>query len=119
MLFPPGYLSTQSLKNMRAVRRPAIQGGKVTIEGLMETGIFLCGSPDTVRQEAGREPPRAGLPELPRGAAIRDLAARSHREELRLFAREVLPALQALTDKEYARHGGRSRRIEEEQHGAT
>ncbi len=81
MLFPPGYLSPQSLKNMRAVKRPAIAGGTVTIDALMETGIFLCGSPDTVRRKLIESHRVAGLPEFPGGAAVRHPAARPDRAE--------------------------------------
>src|SRR5579872_3710771 len=97
MLFPPGYLSMQSLKNMRSVRRPAIQGGKVSIEGLMETRIFLCGAPDTVRRKLVESHRELGfqnfLAVLQFATLPRDLTEKN----LTLFAREVLPALQALT----------------------
>jgi hypothetical protein len=102
MLFPPGYLSAQSLKSMRSVRRPAIQGGKITIEGLMESGIFLCGSPDTIRKKLVESHRVLGfqnfLAVLQFATLPRDLTEKN----LTLFAREVLPALQGLTDKDYA-----------------
>jgi alkanesulfonate monooxygenase SsuD/methylene tetrahydromethanopterin reductase-like flavin-dependent oxidoreductase (luciferase family) len=102
MLFPPGYLSQQSLKNMRAVKRPAISGGTVTIEALMETGIFLCGSPETVRRKLVESHRVLGfqnfLAVLQFATLPRDLTERN----LRLFAAEVLPALQGLSDKDYA-----------------
>ena len=102
MLFPPGYLSAQSLKSMRSVRRPAIAGGKISIEGLMETGIFLCGSPDTVRKKLVESHRVLGfqnfLAVLQFATLPRDLTERN----VTLFAREVMPALQALTDKDYA-----------------
>ncbi len=87
---------------MRAVRRPAIAGGKISIEGLLETGIFLCGSPDTVRKKLVESHRVLGfqnfLAVLQFATLPRDLTERS----LTLFAREVMPALQALTDKDYA-----------------
>ena len=102
MLFPPGYLSAQSLKNMRAVRRPATAGGKVTIEALMESGIFLCGTPDTVRRKLVESHRLLGfqnfLAVLQFATLPRDLTDKN----LRLFASDVLPALQMLTDREYA-----------------
>ena len=63
---------------------------------------------------AGRQPPRAGLPEFPRPAAVRDLAARSHRAEY--------PALRGRGDAGAAgahrqgicRHGTGGRAIDEE-----
>ncbi len=101
MLFPPGYLSMQSLRNMRAVKRPHLSGGKATIEGLIETGIFLCGTPETVRRKLVESHRLLGfqnfLAVLQFGTLPHDLTDRN----LRLFAAEVLPALQALTDKDY------------------
>ncbi len=102
MLFPPGYLSAQSLKNMRAVRRPALQGGKVSIEGLMENGIFLCGSPDTVRQKLVDSHHVLGFQNFLAVLQFATLPRALTEKNLRIFAREVLPALQGLADKDYA-----------------
>jgi alkanesulfonate monooxygenase SsuD/methylene tetrahydromethanopterin reductase-like flavin-dependent oxidoreductase (luciferase family) len=102
MLFPPGYLSAQSLKNMRAVRRPAIQGGGISVEGLMETGIFLCGSPETVRKKLVESHRALGFQNFLAVLHFATLPRALTEKNLTLFAREVMPALQALTDKDYA-----------------
>ena len=102
MLFPPGYLSAQSLKGMRAVKRPAISGGKVTIEALMETGIMLCGSPDTVRRKLVEGHRALGFQNFLAVLQFATLPRDLTETNLRLFAREVLPTLQALSDKDYA-----------------
>ena len=101
MLFPPGYLSAQSLKNMRAVRRPATAGGKVTMEALIESGIFLCGSPDTVKRKLVESHRLLGFQNFLAVLQFGTLPRALTEKNLRLFAGEVMPALQALTDREY------------------
>jgi len=100
-LFPPGYLSAESNKAMRSHKR-TITAGAFTVDQLIELGIILCGSPDTVRRRLAESHRMLGFQNflgLMQFATLpRDLTERS----LRLFAAEVLPALQGLTDKEYA-----------------
>lgn len=100
MLFPPGYLSAKSLKNMRSHKR-SVSGQEHTIDSLIEQGIILCGSPDTVRKQLMDTHRLLGFQNLlcllQFGTLPRDLTERN----IRLFAREVLPAIQTLTDKEY------------------
>ena len=101
MLFPPGYLSASSLKNMRSHKR-SVTGQEHTVESLIEQGIILCGSPDTVRRKLTEVHRLLGFQNflglIQFGTLPHDLTQKN----IRMFAREVLPALQALTDKEYA-----------------
>jgi alkanesulfonate monooxygenase SsuD/methylene tetrahydromethanopterin reductase-like flavin-dependent oxidoreductase (luciferase family) len=100
MIFPPGYLSAKSLKNMRSHKR-SVSGQEHTVDSLIEQGIILCGSPDTVRKKLMDTHRLLGFQNLlcllQFGTLPRDLTEKS----IRMFAREVLPALQGLTDKEY------------------
>jgi len=100
MLFPPGYLSAKSLKNMRTHKR-SVSGQEHTVDTLIEQGIIVCGSPDTVRKQFIDTHRLLGFQNLlclmQFGTLPRELTERN----IRLFAREVMPALQALTDKEY------------------
>ena len=100
MLFPPGYLSAKSLANMRSHKR-SVSGQQHTIDSLIEAGIIVCGSPDTVRKQFTRTHSLLGFQNLlcllQFATLPRDLTERN----IRLFASEVLPALQALTDKQY------------------
>jgi alkanesulfonate monooxygenase SsuD/methylene tetrahydromethanopterin reductase-like flavin-dependent oxidoreductase (luciferase family) len=100
MMFPPGYLSANSLKNMRTHKR-SVTGQQHTVDTLIEQGIFLCGSPDTVRKKLTDAHRLLGfqnfLALLQFATLPRDLTEKN----IRLFAKEVLPALQGLTDKEY------------------
>jgi hypothetical protein len=101
MLFPPGYLSTKSLKNMRSHKR-SVSGQEHTIDTLIEQGIIVCGSPDTVRKQFLDAHHLLGFQNLlcllQFGTLPRDLTEKN----IRMFAREVMPALQGLTDKEYS-----------------
>jgi alkanesulfonate monooxygenase SsuD/methylene tetrahydromethanopterin reductase-like flavin-dependent oxidoreductase (luciferase family) len=101
MLFPPGYLSAKSLKNMRSHKR-SVSGQQHTIDTLIEQGIMVCGSPDTVRKQFTDSHRLLGYQNLlclmQFGTLPRDLTEKN----IRLFAQEVMPALQGLTDKEYA-----------------
>lgn len=100
MLFPPGYLSTKSLKNMRSHKR-SVSGQEHTVDSLIEQGIIVCGSPDTVRKQFMETHRLLGFQNLlcllQFGTLPRDLTEKN----IRMFAREVLPALQGLTDNEY------------------
>jgi hypothetical protein len=100
MLFPPGYLSAKSLKNMRSHKR-SVSGQKHTIDTLIESGIIACGSPDTVRKQFMDTHRLLGFQNLlcllQFGTLPRELTERN----IRMFASEVMPALQGLTDKEY------------------
>ena len=101
MIFPPGYLSAKSLKNMRSHKR-SVSGQEHTVDTLIEQGIILCGSPDTVRKQLMDTHRQLGFQNLlcllQFGTLPRDLTENN----IRMFAREVLPALQGLTDKDYA-----------------
>jgi alkanesulfonate monooxygenase SsuD/methylene tetrahydromethanopterin reductase-like flavin-dependent oxidoreductase (luciferase family) len=101
MLFPPGYLSAKSLKNMRS-HKHSVSGQEHTIDTLIRQGIIVCGSPDTVRRQFTETHRLLGFQNLlcllQFGTLPRDLTEKN----IRLFAQEVMPALQALTDKEYA-----------------
>ena len=100
MMFPPGYLSASSLKNMRTHKR-SVTGQEHTVDTLIEQGIIFCGSPDTVRKkiiEGHRQLGFQNLLALMQFATLpRDLTEKN----IRLFASEVLPALGGLTDAQY------------------
>lgn len=100
MMFPPGYLSPSSLKNMRTHKR-SITGQQHTVDSLIEQGIIFCGSPDTVRRKIIDGHRQLGFQNLLAlmqfGTLPRDLTERN----IRLFSSEVLPAIRGLTDNQY------------------
>jgi len=101
MLFPPGYLSAKSLKNMLTHKR-SVSGQEHTVDSLIEQGIMLCGSPDTVRKQLTDSHRTLGFQNFLALLQFATLPRDLTENNVRLFAREVLPALQGLTDKDYA-----------------
>jgi alkanesulfonate monooxygenase SsuD/methylene tetrahydromethanopterin reductase-like flavin-dependent oxidoreductase (luciferase family) len=94
MLLPPGYTSRESLKNV--MKAKAQMFGDVTLEQAIELGLFVCGSPATVKAafEAHWNEMRFG--NLLVMGQFGTLPADLTRKNLELFAREVMPALKAL-----------------------
>jgi alkanesulfonate monooxygenase SsuD/methylene tetrahydromethanopterin reductase-like flavin-dependent oxidoreductase (luciferase family) len=101
MLFPPGYLSAKSLKNMLTHKR-SVAGQEHTVDTLIEQGIILCGSPDTVRKRLMDSHRLLGFQNFLALLQFATLPPDLTEKNIRLFASEVMPALQSLTDKEYA-----------------
>ena len=99
MFFPPGYMSPESLSQVLSLK--AKNRGNVTIEILIERGIIVCGSPETVRRIITERHHRMGFSELMVmlmfGSLPRDLTEKN----IRLFAQHVLPALKQLGDADY------------------
>ena len=100
-LFPPGYLSLETAKNMRAHKRTVTEG-RLTIEQLIDLGIMLCGSPDTVRRRLTESHRTLGFQNFVGLLQFATLPRALTERNMRLFAGEVLPAIRSLTDKEYA-----------------
>jgi alkanesulfonate monooxygenase SsuD/methylene tetrahydromethanopterin reductase-like flavin-dependent oxidoreductase (luciferase family) len=92
MLLPPGYLSLQSMKGVMAAKG-SITGGPQTIDDLLKKGMFLCGSPATVRRQLLEYQKQIGfgylLPLMQFATLPHDLT----RKNLELFARNVIPDL--------------------------
>ena len=99
MFFPPGYMSPESLKRALAAKRG--HKGGVKIEQLIERGIMICGSPDTVRRRITECHHRMGFQELVCMLQFGTLPARLTEKNIRLFASEIMPAVKALTDADY------------------
>ncbi len=95
MLLPPGYTSTASLMRLMAAKK-SITAGRRTYADLVEKGMFVCGSPDTVRAriEEIREQARFNLhlPLLQFGS----LPAELTKKNMEMFAAEVMPKLRPL-----------------------
>jgi alkanesulfonate monooxygenase SsuD/methylene tetrahydromethanopterin reductase-like flavin-dependent oxidoreductase (luciferase family) len=100
MFFPPGYTSRASMRRVVAAKQ-SIMGGRRTVEALIEHGVIICGSPDTVRSriiDCHRQLGFSHFMILPQfGTLPHDLTVKN----LRLFAKEVLPAIQPLGDRDY------------------
>jgi len=98
MLLPPGYLSLRSMKGVMGVKG-AITGGPQTIDDLLQKGMFLCGSPETLRQQIEQFQKQIGfgylLPMLQFATLPHDLTKRN----LEIFARRVIPTLRQLGEE--------------------
>ncbi|HTS92745.1 MAG TPA: LLM class flavin-dependent oxidoreductase [Stellaceae bacterium] len=94
MLLPPGYLSMASMKGI-ARAKGAITGGAQTIDDWIEKGMFICGSPDTVRQTLAERQKQIGFGQL---LALLQFGTLPHdltKGSMERFAREVMPRLRA------------------------
>jgi alkanesulfonate monooxygenase SsuD/methylene tetrahydromethanopterin reductase-like flavin-dependent oxidoreductase (luciferase family) len=99
MFFPPGYMSPESLKRALAHKRG--HKGGVKIEHLIERGIMICGSPDTVRRRIAESHNLMGFQEFICMLQFGTLPAKLTEKNIRLFAAEVMPAVKTLTDRDY------------------
>ena len=93
MLLPPGYLSLQSM--MGVMQAKSAIGGKQTIESVMEKGIFICGSPATVREKLKEYQAQIGFGHLLSLMQFGTLPADLTKKNMELYATEVMPWLRA------------------------
>jgi len=98
-LFPPGYLSMQSYKRVAAHKKNIMGGAKM--ETLMETGVVIVGSPETVRRKITECHEVLGFGTFVALLHFGTLPADWTVKNIRLFADEVLPAIGPLSDREY------------------
>ena len=90
MLLPPGYLSMRSYKNVMKHK-----GGlsKVrTMEDLMESGIIICGSPDTVRKRLEYCQREAGVGHFLGMFQVATMPHEMTVASMKRFSAEVMPA---------------------------
>ena len=77
-------------------------GARRTIANLVAQGVAIVGSPDTVRKRITAAHRELGFGTFMTLLQFGSLSAQLTNKNMHLFAKEVLPALQALTDKDYA-----------------
>ena len=99
MFFPPGYMSPESLQAVLIAKKG--NRGNVTIELLIERGIIVCGSPDTVSKKITEMHKRMGFSEFMCMLMFGSMPANLSQKNIRLFATQVLPAIKGLTDANY------------------
>ena len=90
MLLPPGYTSMRSMKFAMKARGTMI-GNPQTIDDVLKSGMFVCGSPSTVRDKLSYFQKEIGfgtfLPTLHFATLPHDLTMKN----IELFAKEVMP----------------------------
>jgi alkanesulfonate monooxygenase SsuD/methylene tetrahydromethanopterin reductase-like flavin-dependent oxidoreductase (luciferase family) len=95
MLLPPGYTSRESLKNV--MKAKAQMFGDVTLEQAVELGLFVCGSPHTVRSSFEKHWEEMRFGNLLVLCQFGTLPAELTRANMERFAREVMPSLKKLS----------------------
>lgn len=90
MLLPPGYTSRESLKNV--MKAKAEMFGDVTIEKAIDLGLFVCGSPATVRGAFENYWKDLRFGNLLVLCQFGTLPADLTRANMELFAQQVMPA---------------------------
>jgi alkanesulfonate monooxygenase SsuD/methylene tetrahydromethanopterin reductase-like flavin-dependent oxidoreductase (luciferase family) len=95
MLLPPGYTSRDSLKNV--MKAKAAMFGDVTLEQALELGLFVCGSPATVRETFAAHWKEMHFGNLLVLCQFGTLPGDLTRKNMELFAREVVPYLKTLS----------------------
>ena len=95
MLLPPGYTSRESLKNV--MKAKAEMFGDVTIEKAIDLGLFVCGSPATVRGAFENYWKDLRFGNLLVLCQFGTLPADLTRTNMELFAQQVMPAVKKLS----------------------
>lgn len=93
MLLPPGYLSLKSM--LGVMQAKSSLGGQQTIDTVMDKGMFICGSPETVRQKLSEYQREIGFGHLLSLLQFGTLPAELTRKSMELYATEVIPHLRA------------------------
>ncbi|MEW5423006.1 LLM class flavin-dependent oxidoreductase [Amorphus sp. 3PC139-8] len=91
MLLPPGYLSLKSM--LGVMKAKSSIGGKQTIDDVIDKGMFICGSPETVRQRLETYQKEIGFGHLLSLLQFGTLPADLTRKNMELYAGEVMPYL--------------------------
>ena len=89
MLLPPGYLSLKSM--MGVMKAKSSIGTKQTIDSVMEKGMFICGSPSTVREKLEQYQKQIGFGHLLTLLQFGTLPAELTRKNIEIYAKEVMP----------------------------
>jgi alkanesulfonate monooxygenase SsuD/methylene tetrahydromethanopterin reductase-like flavin-dependent oxidoreductase (luciferase family) len=93
MLLPPGYLSLKSM--LGVMKAKSSIGTKQSIDDVIDKGMFICGSPETVRQKLEHYQKEIGFGHLLTLLQFGTLPADLTRKNMELYAGEVMPALRA------------------------
>ncbi len=99
MFVPPGYMTADSMKKIFAHKR-TIRGGQ-QMEGMIDSGVILVGSPDTVRRKIEERHAQAGFGNILLMPHFGTLPADLTEKNIRLLAGEVVPHIRTLGDADY------------------
>lgn len=91
MLLPPGYLSLKSM--LGVMKAKSNIGTQQTIDEVIDKGMFICGSPETVRQRLEQYQSEIGFGHLLTLMQFGTLPAELTRKNMELYATSVMPYL--------------------------
>ena len=100
MLFPPGYTSPKSMRQI-VTAKSSIMVAQKTIEMLAELRVIVVGSPETVIKQLTDSHKHLGFSNF---VAMLHFGSMGHEQAVKnitRFAKDVMPALQALDDRNY------------------
>lgn len=100
MFFPPGYTSAASMRQIIGAKTSIMAAGR-NIENLNNVGMAIIGSPETVRKRLIENHRQLGFSTFVSLLHFGTLSAELTEKNIRLFAKEVLPALHELDDSDY------------------
>jgi alkanesulfonate monooxygenase SsuD/methylene tetrahydromethanopterin reductase-like flavin-dependent oxidoreductase (luciferase family) len=89
MLLPPGYLSLKSM--MGVMKAKSAIGGRQSIDDVIDKGMFICGSPATVREKLEEYQAQIGFGYLLTLQQFATLPADLTRKNMDIYACEVMP----------------------------
>jgi alkanesulfonate monooxygenase SsuD/methylene tetrahydromethanopterin reductase-like flavin-dependent oxidoreductase (luciferase family) len=93
MLLPPGYLSLKSM--MGVMKAKGSIGMKQTIDDVIDKGMFICGSPATVREKLEEYQTQIGFGHLLTLLQFGTLPAELTKKNMEIYANEVMGPLRA------------------------
>ncbi|MDE3110739.1 MAG: hypothetical protein KGL02_12450, partial [Acidobacteriota bacterium] len=79
--------------------KASITGGNKTIDDLLKSGMFLCGSVESVRQQIEHHQKQIGFGYLLTMLQFATLPRALTKRNSELFAREVIPGLRHLAEE--------------------
>jgi alkanesulfonate monooxygenase SsuD/methylene tetrahydromethanopterin reductase-like flavin-dependent oxidoreductase (luciferase family) len=94
MLLPPGYLSLKSMQGVMAAKAQ-MTGGAKDIDAVMAAGMFLCGSPKTIRDKLKHYQKEIGFGTVISMLQFATLPADLTKKNIELYAKEVIAPLRA------------------------
>jgi alkanesulfonate monooxygenase SsuD/methylene tetrahydromethanopterin reductase-like flavin-dependent oxidoreductase (luciferase family) len=92
-LLPPGYTSVSSMKKLRQAKSSTTSDAPPDCDEFIRRGMFICGSPDTVRDTIVHHQKDIGFNVLVAMMQIGSMPADYAQRSMRLFAEKVMPPL--------------------------
>lgn len=92
-LLPPGYTSMESMKRLRIAKQSTTSQAPPSCDDLIERGMFICGSADTVRETLAHYQKEIGFNILIGMMQFGTLPGDLTRNSMKLFAEKVMGPL--------------------------